>query len=142
MSTTLEVKLRTQAAAFPGLTALLTDSPSGLFRFYEGQLVQGSNLPAIVFQQASNPLMYSMLGRLPTSFARVQFTIWDIDPEDDRAVEAQLFAFLDTFNAIGIPNATAYPVEVLNSFTRVYPSPDPGNWQRIIDVSIFFNRNL
>jgi hypothetical protein len=138
--TTLEAKLLAQASVFPALTALLTASP---FPWYDGQLQQGSLYPAVVVEQITNPQVYSLTGRMATSTARVQFTIWDTDPERARAVEQALFQFLDNFNAVGPSNLPAYPVEVVGGPRQnVYATPAPKRFTRQLDAMIFQNQTL
>lgn len=139
MSTTLEVLLRTQASAFAGLTALLGTVP---FRWWDDTLQQGSAYPAIVVQLISNPASYCNLGRLPTSWARYQFSIWDTDAERARQVESQLYDFFDVFNAVGPSNLPAYPVQIVNDRQSVLPNPEPKRFLRIVDAMIFSNDTL
>jgi len=139
MSTTLEVKLRTTASAFAPLIALLGTSP---FRWYDTQLVQGSVFPAIVALLVSDPKSYYLGGRMNTSFARVQFTIWDTDAERGRSVEAALYDFLDVFNASGAPADRAKPNYVVGARGGMYPQTQPPQFQRIIDAKIFNNDTL
>ena len=139
MSTTLEAKLRAQASAYAPLTALLGSSP---FPWYDTQLKQGSTPPAIRVLLVSNPQVYCNVGRLPTSFARVQFQIWDTDPQRGRAVEAALFGFFDTFNAVGPSGLPSYPVEVIDVRGGYYPLAEPPYFLRDVDARIFQNQNL
>jgi len=139
MSTSLEVKLRTQALAFPKLSALLGTTP---FRWYDSQLVQGSAYPAIVVQLISSPMNYCNTGRLPTSWARYQFTVWDTDSERARTTESALFDFFDVFNAVGHSGLPDYPVTVVNDRQNIYPDPEPIRFTRSVDAMIFSNNAL
>jgi hypothetical protein len=137
--TSLEDKLLAQAQVFDPLTSLLVASP---FPWYDNQLQQGSPYPAVVVQLISNPQVYVLTGRLATSEARVQFTIWDTDPERARAVEQALFQFLGQFNAVGPSNLPSYPAEVVGVRQNVYPQPTPKRFTRQVDAMIFQNQSL
>ena len=137
--TSLEDKLLAQASAFGPLLTLLTASP---FPWYDNQLQQGSPYPAVVVQLISNPQVYALTGRMATSSARVQFTIWDTDPERARSVEQALFQFLDQFNAVGPTNLPSYPAEVVGVRQNVYPQPSPKRFTRQVDAMIFQNQTL
>lgn len=137
--TDLKSLLRTQASAFGGLTALLGTTP---FRWWDTTLQQGSAYPAIVVTMVSNPRNYVLMGRLPTGWSRVQFTIWDTDTLRASTVENALLAFFDVFNAVGPANLPSYPVEVVNDRETTVPEPEPKRFLRILDAMIFSNDNL
>jgi hypothetical protein len=139
MSTPLEVKLRSQASVFPSLLAILGTIP---FRWYRDQLQQGSVYPAIVVQLISDPKSYVLTGRMPTSWARVQFTIWDTDPERIPTTESALLDFFDVFNGVGPGNLPSYPVEVVNTRETTVPNPEPKRFTRMLDAMIFSNDTL
>jgi hypothetical protein len=139
MSTTLKALLRTQAAAYSPLVSYLGSSP---FRWWDGGLQQGSAFPAIAVQQISNPQMSALTGRLATSIARIQFTIWDVDPEDATLLEQVLYQFLDQFNAVGPSNLPAYPVEISGGPASRFADQDPVLYTRISDAMIFWNQTL
>lgn len=135
----LKELLRIQASAFPGLTALLGTSP---FRWWDGQLVQGSAYPAIVVTIVSNPRNYCLTGRLPTGWSRVEFKIWDTDTLRAGTVENALLNFFDVFNAVGPSNLPSYPVDVVNDRQTVVPDPEPKRFLRMVDTQIFSNDTL
>lgn len=143
MSTPIKERIRTAAIAFPGFTALLGTNP---FRFYDLQLNQGSEFPAIVLTAVSNPQTYALVGRLPTSFSRFQFTIWSTNDalgmQKLAALEALIIEFLETLNLVGIPGLCSYSNQVVNARDGWYPLPSPGNPQRLIDAMIFSNDSL
>lgn len=142
MSTSLETKLRTAALAFPGLTSLLGGNTQNTFRWYDTQLRQGTVYPAIVVTMVSDSSDYVFTGILATSFSRVQFEVWDTDPEHAYIVQQQLEAFLLQFNAYGLPNSPANANFVLNRQKKLYADTQPPQWQRITDVRIFNNSTL
>ena len=86
--------------------------------------------------------MYVMDRRMPGSFSRVQFTIWDTDPQRVRQVDQAVTCFLNTFNALGLPGLVQYPNYVMNRVARLYPTPEPPRYQRILDVKIFDNEKV
>jgi hypothetical protein len=143
MSSSLKTKLLTQAAANAGLIALLGSSP---FRWYDNQFLQGSGYPAVVVQIISNPNMHVATGRLPTSWTRVQFTIWggpsDAGTQACETVIAALKAFLLTFNGTGIAGLVAYPNEIVNIRDAFCPQPDPGIFQKQMDAMIYSNETV
>jgi hypothetical protein len=135
MPTSLETKIRTAAAAYSPLVALLGSSP---FRWYDTQLVQGSAWPSVVAQLVSNSPTYALPGALTASFARVQFTVWDIDAERARTVESTITAFLAATN-FG-PNSSPVTVTanyILNTRQSMYPQTQPPQFQRIMDCKLF-----
>lgn len=137
---TLEAKLRTAAAAWPDLAALLGSSP---FRWWDTQLNQAVNVfPAIVVLLVSSSDTYALNRRLPGGFSRVQFTIWADSGQDARAVEAELVCFLNQFNAIGVQGLQQYPNSVLNRRGSLYPRTEGPKYQRVLDVSIFDNEQV
>lgn len=135
----LEAMLRTQALAFPGLTALLGTNP---FRWYDTQLRQGTAFPAVTVQLVSGNETYAFNGRLATGWSRMQFTIWDSDPERARNVEAQLTAFLDVFNGTGIQGLSEYPNSIVMRRQTLFSETQPPLFQRINDAQIFSNSTL
>lgn len=137
--TTIEAKLRTAAAAFPALTVYIGTSP---MRWYDTQLDQGSEYPAVTVRQISNPKMYSYSARMGLSQYRIQFTVWDTDAERGRSVQAEIEAMLDTFNAIGQPGLSQYPCRVVNALGGMYPQSEPPVFQRIVDAMIWNNDSL
>lgn len=142
MSTSIETKLRTAALAFPGLTNLLGGTNPNTFRWYDTQLRQGTAFPAIVVTLVSNPADYVFTGILATSFCRVQFEVWDYDPEDAYQVEQQLGKFLLQFNAYGSPNLPANANFILNQRKLLYADTQPPQYQRITDARIFNNSTI
>ena len=143
MPTPLLEKIRSAAISTPALTALLGTNP---FRWYDKQLVPGSAFPAIVQQIISDSQNYSLTARLPNSNSRVQFTIWGTNTAAGMtslaAVEAALYTFLDTLNLIGISGLVQYPNFVVAGRDGFFPTPQPGNPQRLIDAMIYANNSL
>lgn len=134
---TLEAKLRIAASSWPDLVLLLGATP---FRWFDTQLDPSSRtFPAVVVLLVSSSDDYVFNRRMPGGFSRVQFTIWGDSGESARTVETELVCFLNQFNAIGIPGLQQYPNTVLNRRGAFFPDPQPGKFQRIVDVSIFDN---
>ena len=131
---TLEVKLRTVAAADSALTALLGTSP---FRWYDTQLDQGSAMPAVVVLRVTYPRNYALNARMTTGQARMQFTIWGATGEQARSVEAALLTFLDGFDAIGKANLSQYPNRVVMSRAGLYAQTQPARYLVIDDVMVW-----
>lgn len=138
MSTSLKAKLFAAAELDAGLAALLGSAP---FRWYDVQLRQGSAFPAVEVLLVSNPRTYVMAGRMPTGWARVQFTIFGLGPSSENAdaVAQALVNFLGTFNAIGIPGLAVYPCQLVGDRDAGQAATQPLTYMRILDAMIFSN---
>jgi hypothetical protein len=136
----LKAKLFAAASANSGLVALLK-SGTGPFRWWDTQCQQQYGFPAVVVRTVSNPNTYTVLGALPTSFARVQFTVFGTgnDSENANAVVNALKSFLATFSAGEALSVPAYPNLVVGDRDFGIAQTDPLTFQRIIDVQIFNN---
>lgn len=143
MATSLEVKLRTAALATPALTALLGTSP---FRWYDMQLDQNSTLPAVTIQAISIVNQYSLSVRLVNALCRVQFTIYDTDPERARAVEMAIVVFIDTFNAMNTSSAVSRQANWVVNRRQGSPSQNaqtqPLTFVRSLDAMIWNNETI
>jgi hypothetical protein len=143
MATPLKDKIRAAAIATPAFTALLGTSP---FRWYDIQLNQGSQFPAVVVQIISGAPAYVMAGRLQCSTTRVQFTLWGQNNATGVAflasLESALLTFLDQLNLIGIAGLVQYPNLVVGSRDGFVAIPQPGNPLRLIDAMIYSNDTL
>src|ERR1017187_4341686 len=119
--TSLKAKLFAQASVNAGLQALLGTSP---FRWYDSQLNQSSVFPAVVVLIVSNPPEYVMGGRLSTSWARVQFTVYGTgsDSQNASAVVNALQDFLAVFNAYSSRSLPAYANRIDRKSTRLNSS--------------------
>lgn len=141
--TPVKDRIRAAAIATPALTAILGTNP---FRWYDRQLNQGSAFPAVVVQAISDPRTYAIVGRLPTSFSRYQFTLWALNTAAGisglAALEAAMVEFFESLNLVGIPGLCSYSNQVVNARDGFFPEPQPGNPTRFIDVMIFANDNL
>lgn len=142
MASSLKSKLFAAAVLDAGLFALL-GSAAG-FRWYDTQLKQGTTFPAITVREISNPEDYVVTGRLPTSWARYQFTIYGTgnDSENANTVRNALATFLDTFNAIGIAGLVTYPNLIVGDRDGGIAQTQPLTYQRFVDVRIFSNSLL
>lgn len=139
MATPLKDKLLAAASADSGLQALLGTNP---FRWWNIQLRQGSAFPAVVQQIISDPQDYAFTGQLPTSFARVQFTLWDTDSERLETLQTALYSFLSGFSGSGITGLVAQPNFVMNSRDGLYAQTQPVRYLRIIDAKVFNNSTV
>jgi hypothetical protein len=139
---TLQAKLQTGIFGYSPLASLLGLRGDGNPAVYEAQLAQGSTFPAIVVLQVSNPKVYSTARRLETSWYRMQFTIWATSGESSRAVLAALAAFLDQFDAIGIPGLSQYPCFIQNTREAMYVQTQPPQYQQVCDAMIFNNDSI
>ncbi len=137
----LKSAIRSAAAAYPGLTALLGTSP---FRWYDIRRIQGSVLPAVAVQIISGGPTYTVAGMLPTGWTRVQFTISGSGSDSSNAmlVETQLILFLNQMNLIGISGLTQYPALVLLQRDGMEVQTEPPIFQRIVDARIFSNSKV
>ncbi len=145
MSTPVRDRIRTAAlnSTDPDFTALLGTNP---FRWFDNQLPQGAAFPAVTVQVVSNPQTYALVGRLPTSFSRYQFTLWSVNTSLGMtklaALEAAIIDFLETLNLVGIPGLCSYSNRVVAARDGWFPTPQPGNPQRLIDAMIYANDSL
>ncbi len=137
----LKSAIRTAALAYPGLTALLGTSP---FPWWDTRKPQGSPIPCVTVQIISGGPTYTVAGRLPTGWSRVQFTIWGSgsDSSNALAVETQLLAFFDQLNLIGISDLAQYPANVKLQLDAMDPQTVPPTFQRIVDAEIFSNSKI
>lgn len=137
---TLKAKLFAAASANTELQALLGTSP---FRWYDTQLVQSTAFPAVVVFIVSNPPDYVVTGRMSTSWARVQLTVYGTgnDSENASAVVAALKDFLATFNAIGVDNLPVYPNRIVNDRDGGIAQTQPLTYTRTLDVMILNDEN-
>jgi hypothetical protein len=136
----LESKIETAIFAYAPLASLLAKRLDGNPAVYDTQLQQGSAFPAIVMQLVSGGQQYTFNSRLSTSFNRVQFTIWDTNPEHARQIEQQLYLFLDGFNPAGVAaNLTSAPNFVVLTRQGMYAQTQPPQYWRTNDVQIFDN---
>jgi len=142
MPSSLKAKLFTAAQLDAGLVALLKDGSSPM-RWFDVQLPQNwpaghPRFPAIVVQLVSNPKNYVVSGPLPTSFARVQFTIFGTgnDSENANAVASALFSFLTGFCAYGI-SVPAFANYIVGDRDAGIAQTQPLTYQRVIDARIY-----
>ena len=139
MPASLEAQLRTAALGYAGLTALLGGTDPNNFQWGDTQLLQGAQFPYVVVSVISGSEDYTFEHRLATSWNRIQFDIWDTDPERAYQVQQQLESFLDQFDGYGTPNLVQYANQIVNVRKVLWPETQPPQYQRIIDARIFFN---
>ena len=140
----LKAKIYAAASVYAPLTSLLGAPPN--MRWYDTQLRQGSLFPAVVVQIVSNPQSYAFQAPLPTSFARVQFTVW-AQPDSVAAdnVADALYSFFADFNAYlpaGSKPLPYYANLVVGDREALVPKLEPPVFQRIIDVQMFNNSTV
>ncbi len=145
MPSSLKAKLFAAASLNAGLVALLGSGSPLVMRWFDQQLPQSyATFPAVVVQQIANPSDYAVTGRLPTSWSRMQFTVYGsgADSENANAVVVALAGFLDTFNSIGITGLVAYPNLIVGDRDFGVANTQPLTYVRVIDARIFSNSNL
>jgi hypothetical protein len=137
----LESKLKAAAYAYAPLTALIGTGPYG---WMDTQLsnAAAATFPAVVVFQVSNPKIRGFGGVSPTSWKRMQFTIWGISGVQARAVEAVMYGFLAQFNGYGIANLPANASAVIDVRSGLYAETQPPKYLRIMDAMIFDNSNF
>ena len=142
----LESKLRTAAAAYAPLLALLGSGSPVVFRWYDTTLDEGSVFPAVVVRMVSNPSAYVTTGRLPTSSARMQFTVWGGQYAAGAAaadsVRDALVSWFSQLNLVGNPGQVMYSNTIVNELRGVYVQTDKPIYQRIIDAMIFSDDSI
>jgi hypothetical protein len=135
----LESKLLAAAQGYAPLTALIGADAAN---WWDTQLDQDSGFPAVVAFQVSNPKIRGFGGVSPTSWKRMQFTIWAASGEQARAVEAVMYGFLAQFNGYGIANLPANASAVIDVRSGLYAETQPPKYLRIMDAMIFDNINF
>lgn len=141
MASSIKAKLFAAASLNAGLAALLATGSPAFFRWYDTQLPQGSVFPAVVVQGVSNPRDYAVTGKLPTSWQRIQLTVYGSgnDSENAETVVNAIEAFLDQFNAIGITGLLTYPNLIVGDRDAGVAQTQPMTYVRILDVRVFSN---
>lgn len=141
MATSLEIKLRTAAAADATLQSLLGTNP---FRWYGPQAQQGAAQPLVEVLMVDAPPQYSTTQLLNTCRYRMQLTIWDTDLERARTVERAIIQFLTTFNAYNSGDQS--PIQrnrVVNRRSgRSQAQTDPITYWRTLDAMIWNNEEI
>ena len=143
MYQSLKAKLFAAALLNPSLVYLLGGGSPLVLRWFDQQLSQYSTFPAVVVQQISDPQMYATSGRLPTSWARMQFTVYGsgTDSQNADAIVAALASFLDTFNGDGITGRSQSPNYVVGDRDMGVAQTQPLTYMRVLDTRIFWNPN-
>jgi hypothetical protein len=102
-----------------------------------------ATFPAVVANQVSRPRMYVTNGRLSTSFATMQLTVYGSgnDSENASAVVAALEDFFKVFNATAVASAPAFPNRILRDKDGGIAQTQPLTYQRFVDVEIFNDEN-
>lgn len=140
----IKAKIFAAASSYAPLVALLKNG-AGKFRWYDTQLDQGSEFPAVVVQVISNPKDYAFQNPVTTSWYRVQFTIWDhavvgqtgVSSGSVDVVFQNMLAFFAQLNLIGIPELRCYPNLVMGSREGLDASLEPPAYLRTVDVRMF-----
>lgn len=147
MATSLKAKLFAAASAHAGLVALLKDGAHP-FRWFDTQLPQnwpkGSVLfPAVVVMLISNPRTYAVTGKLPTSFNRIQFTVYGTgnDSQNAETVVNAIDDFLQGFSGSGL-SVPAYPNYIVGDRDGGIAQTNPLTYMRIVDANIFDNESV
>jgi len=143
--TSLKAKLFAAALQNARLVYLLGSGSPLVLRWFDMQLPQsaGTGFPAVVVQQISDPRMYATAGLLPTSWARIQFTVFGTgnDSQNTDAIVEALAEFLNTFNADGVTGRPGSPNYIISDRDAGIALTQPLTYQRIVDARIFWNPN-
>lgn len=132
--TPLKDKLRTAAAAYGPLTAIIGSNP---IRYWNVQARQGATFPYVVATLVSDAPTYAFQGPLTASFARMQFVLWDTDPQRLEDLDAAMQGFIAQFNGAGLPDATAQGNYILNRRDAMFAQTQPPQYQRLLDVRLY-----
>lgn len=142
-ATTLEAKIQTGVQAYAPLVAILAARPDGKAACYEMQEYEGQAFPSMTFLLVSTVPAYGAAFRAEVVRSRVQFTIWDTDPQRARSVETQLMNFLDQFNAWNAGDQNAIQRnQIAMQRQGGNPQTQPLTFWRITDAFIWNNQNL
>lgn len=143
MPTSLEAKLQTALQATTAITSLLASRADGKAAIYEMQENPGTTFPAITFMLISAVQQYSASQRMVNTPNRVQFTIWDSNPERARLVEAALITFFDSFNAYNVGDSNPRQRnDVVMRRQGGNPQTQPVTYWRIVDAMIWNNETI
>lgn len=141
--TALEARIRSAAAAYAPLLALLGTGSPLYFRWFDTQLPQGSTFPAVVAQIIADSPEYCANARMNTGYARIQFTVWGGQQSAGEAaansVRDAMMTFFDALNLIGISGLSIYPNIVIADRRGIFPQTDGPIYQRVLDVNVFSN---
>lgn len=139
----LKQKLFAAALLNPALVYLLGSGSPLLLRWYDQQLPQyNATFPAIVVSQVSDPQTYVGSGRLPASWARMQFTVYGTgtDSQNADAIVQALTAFLDSFAADGVTGrGAACPCNIVSDRDMGIAATQPLTYVRVVDARIYWN---
>lgn len=145
MPSSIKEKLFAAASVDTGLKALLQAGTMAPFRWWDQQVQQKYGFPAVSVMIVSNPRTYAVTGQLPTSFARVQFTIYGTgnDSSNANAVANALSNFLASFCAYGFgASVPAHANNIVSDRDFGIAETQPQTYMRIIDASIFDNSDV
>lgn len=142
----IEERVRTAAANYAPLVALLSSGSPAVFRWFDTTLVEGVIYPAVVAMVVSNPPTYVYAGRTPTSFSRMQLTVWGGQwapgAAAAEAVTNALLPFFDQLDLVGNGRTEQQNNLVVMNRRGVFVQTDTPIFQRILDVRIFSNDTL
>jgi hypothetical protein len=142
-TTTLEVKIVNGVLGFPPLASLLATASDGNPALFEMQEYQGTAFPSMTYLLVSTVPAYGAAFRAHQVRSRVQFTIWDTNPERARAVENQLMAFLDQFNAWNAGDQNPLQRnQVVMRRQGGNPETQPLTFWRMLDAYIWNNEDM
>ena len=146
MYTSIKAKLFAAALQNAALVYLLGSGSPLVLRWYDSQLPQssGTGFPAVVVTLVSNPSDYVASGRLPTSWTRMQFTVYGTgnDSQNADAIVEALSSFLDNFNGDGVTGRLASPSFIVNDRDMGIAETNPRTYIRIVDAKIFVNSTV
>ena len=137
----LKQKLYAAASIDAGLQAVIGSNP---FRWFDVQIQQNQavTFPLVVVQVVSNPRKYVANGRLPTSWARVQFKCYGVTSDDNEAVVDALTSFMDGYNGAGLSGLPANANYIIGDRDGGVAQTDPETLIRIVDVSVYDNERV
>ena len=129
----LKQKLFAAALLNPRLVYLLGGGSPLVLRWFDQQLPQAAG--------TGFPGTYVGSGRLPTSWARMQFTVYGtgFDSQNADAIVQALADFLDTFSADGVTGRPACPCNIISDRDMGIAATQPMTWMRVVDCRIFWN---
>jgi len=141
VSLPLEQRIRIAAAAYSPLALLLGSGSPLLFRWYNGQLVQGSAYPAVVAMTVTNPPSYIFNRRLSTSYSLMQYTIWggvgSAGAQAAEDVSAAMATFFDQLDLVGNGRQIQQNNFIQANRQAYYPQGTTLIYQRVLEVRVF-----
>ena len=141
MSTPVKDRLRSAALAYTPLTALIGQN------WFDNQLPQEANIPAIVAQQISVRRLYNLGNRPTRGWWRFQLTVWGGQFSAGAELRGQIRDVLidfitTTLNLYGIPSLPAFSNYIDGDRDALFVQTNGPVYQQLVDVVLFVDETI